>query len=72
MTASPKMIEAVAKEYHAPMSAMRGEWRLHHGTRHPDRDHVPTGRYEGSLPATATAAEITARMTELMNAQGGH
>ncbi len=32
----------------------------------------PTGRYEGTLPATATAGEITARMTQLMDAQAGH
>ncbi|ATU71494.1 SCO family protein [Komagataeibacter rhaeticus] len=73
MTASPKMIEAVAKEYHAPYVRHEGENGDY--TMEPATQIVimsPTGRYEGSLPATATAAEITARMTELMNAQGGH
>lgn len=73
MTGSPKMIEAVAREYHAPYVRHPGE----NGDYTMDTASQivimsPTGRYAGSLPATATADEITARMTALMDGKDTH
>ncbi|WP_130731275.1 SCO family protein [Komagataeibacter xylinus] len=68
MTGSPKMIQAVAKEYHAPYvrrDGANGDYSMEPASQIVIMS--PTGRYEGSLPATATAADITARMTELMS-----
>lgn len=73
MTGSPKMIQAVAKEYHAPYVRHEGENGDY--SMEPATQIVimsPTGRYEGTLPATATADEITARMTQLMDGQAKH
>ncbi|AHI24126.1 SCO family protein [Komagataeibacter swingsii] len=73
MTGSPKMLQAVAKEYHAPYvrhDGENGEYSMEPATQIVIMS--PTGRYAGSLPSTATAADVTTRMTELMNASGKH
>ncbi|MBE7618198.1 SCO family protein [Gluconacetobacter entanii] len=70
MTGSPKMIEAVAREYHAPYVRQPlegGDYMMEPASQIVIMS--PTERYSGTIPTTATGQEIADRIEQLMAAQ---
>ncbi|MEG3348102.1 SCO family protein [Novacetimonas hansenii] len=67
MTGSPKMIEAVAREYHAPYVRQPlegGDYMMEPASQIVIMS--PTERYSGTIPTTATGQEIADRIEQLM------
>ncbi|MBV1835109.1 MULTISPECIES: SCO family protein [Novacetimonas] len=70
MTGSPKMVEAVAHEYHAPYVRKpleNGDYMMEPASQIVIMS--PTERYVGTIPASASAQEIADRIEQLMAEQ---